>query len=146
MTELAPAVAPADGTTTGPTRRQVLVTGGALAAAVAVTAACGSSDSSGVPGVGGSTVSTADIPVGGGVVLEAKQVVVTQPVAGTFKAFNAVCTHQGCLVASVADGTISCPCHSGQFSATDGSVQGGPPPAPLAEVQFTLSGTTITIA
>ena len=34
----------------------------------------------------------------------------------------------------------------GQFSATDGSVQGGPPPAPLATVQITVSGTTITLA
>jgi len=129
----------------GPTRRQVLVTGGAVVAAVAVTAACGSSGSSSVPGVGGSTVSTGDVPVGGGVVLEGRQVVVTQPTAGTFKAFSAVCTHEGCLVASVANGTITCPCHMGQFSATDGSVQGGPPPSPLAEAKFTLSGTTITI-
>jgi nitrite reductase/ring-hydroxylating ferredoxin subunit len=142
MTELDPAAAPAVGSPAGPTRRQVLVTGGVVAAAVAVTAACGSS---GVPGAGGSTVSTADIPVGGGVVLESKQVVVTQPTAGTFKAFSAVCTHEGCLVARVANGTISCPCHNGLFSATDGSVQGGPPPAPLSAATFTLSGSTITI-
>ena len=133
----------------GPTRRQVLVTGGVVAAAAAVTAACGSSGSSSVPGagnVGGNTVSTADIPVGGGVVLEAKQVVVTQPTQGTFKAFTAVCTHEGCIVANVADGTITCPCHMGQFSAADGSVTGGPPPAPLTPVTFELSGSTITIA
>jgi Rieske Fe-S protein len=141
MTELATTPAAA----AGPTRRQVLVTGSAVVAAVAVTAACGSSGSSSIPGAGPSTVSTTDIPVGGGVVLEGKQVVVTQPTAGTFKAFSAVCTHEGCLVSSVADGTITCPCHMGQFSATDGSVQGGPPPSPLAEATFTLSGTTITI-
>ena len=144
MSELDPTLsAPA-----GPTRRQVLVTGGVVAAAVAVTTACGSSGSSSVPGagnVGGNTVSTGDIPVGGGVVLEGKQVVVTQPTAGTFKAFTAVCTHEGCIVTSVADGTISCPCHMGQFSAADGSVTGGPPPAPLAEAKFELSGSTITI-
>jgi Rieske Fe-S protein len=145
MTELDTAPATLAGTPTGPTRRQVLVTGSVVAAAVAVTAACGSSGSSSAAGAGGATVSTADIPVGGGVVLEGKQVVVTQPTAGTFKAFTAVCTHEGCLVSSVANGTISCPCHMGQFSAADGSVQGGPPPAPLAEATFTLSGTTITI-
>jgi nitrite reductase/ring-hydroxylating ferredoxin subunit len=145
MTELDPAAAPAVDTSTGPTRRQVLVTGGVVAAAVAVTAACGSSGGTSVPGAGGNTVATGDIPVGGGVVLESKQVVVTQPTAGTFKAFSAVCTHEGCLVTKVANGTISCPCHNGQFSATDGSVQGGPPPAPLSEAKFTLSGSTITI-
>jgi len=147
MTELdlSAAVDPA----TGPTRRQVLVTGGVVAAAVAVTAACGSSGSSSASGsgsVGGNTVSTGDIPVGGGVVLEAKQVVVTQPTAGTFKAFTAVCTHEGCIVSSVADGTITCPCHMGQFSAADGSVTGGPPPGPLAEATFTVSGSTITVS
>ena len=145
MTELDTAPATPTGAPAGPTRRQVLVTGSAVVAAVAVTAACGSSGSSSAPGAGGNTVSTGDVPVGGGVVLEGKQVVVTQPTAGTFKAFSAVCTHEGCLVASVANGTITCPCHMGQFSATDGSVQGGPPPAPLAEARFSLSGTTITI-
>jgi len=126
-------------TTAGPTRRQVLVTGGVVVAAAAVTAACGSSG-------GGGTLSTSDVPVGGGVVLQDKQVVVTQPTQGTFKAFTAVCTHAGCIVTDVSNGTITCPCHMGQFSATDGSVQGGPPPAPLATVQITVSGTTITLA
>ena len=137
-----------------PSRRQVLVTGGVVAAAVALTTACGSTTtdggnqaSSGAGSSGsGSTVATTDVPVGGGVVLEAKQVVITQPTAGTFKAFSAVCTHEGCIVSDVANGTITCPCHRGQFSASDGSVQGGPPPAPLAEVAITVSGTTITLA
>jgi Rieske Fe-S protein len=153
MTELDPTVpapaAPASAPAAGPTRRQLLVTGGVVAAAAAVTAACGSSGSSSQLSAvvnGGNTVSTGDIPVGGGVLLEAKQVVITQPTQGTFKAFTAVCTHEGCIVTSVADGTITCPCHMGQFSASDGSVTGGPPPAPLAEVAFELSGSTITIA
>jgi Rieske Fe-S protein len=145
VTELDPTASGGSRRTTGPSRRQVLVTGGVVAAAVVVTAGCGSSGSSSTPAAGGSTVDIGDIPVGGGVVLEGKQVVVTQPTAGTFKAFSAVCPHEGCLVASVADGTITCPCHMGQFSAVDGSVQGGPPPAPLGEVGFTLSGSTITI-
>ena len=139
---------------TGPSRRQVLVTGGVVAAAVALTTACGSTTtdggkqaSSGAGSSGsGSTVATTDVPVGGGVVLEAKQVVITQPTTGAFKAFSAVCTHEGCIVSDVANGTITCPCHRGQFSASDGSVQGGPPPAPLAEVAITGSGTTITLA
>ena len=137
-----------------PTRRRVLVAGGVVAAAAAVTAGCSSSStppagtpvSGGSAGGSGSSVSTTDIPVGGGVVLQDKQVVITQPTAGTYKAFSAVCTHEGCIVAQVAEGTITCPCHMGQFSAADGSVQGGPPPAPLAEVAITVSGTTITLA
>ncbi len=154
----------------GLSRRQVLVTGGVAAVAAAVTAACGASSGSassaatapaastpaaGAPAVSspaastsaasGIQVSTSDVPVGGGTILADQRVVVTQPVAGTYKAFTAVCTHQGCTVASVASGTITCPCHNSQFSATDGSVQSGPAPAPLASIPVTVTGTTISV-
>jgi Rieske Fe-S protein len=49
-------------------------------------------------------------------------VVVTQPSPGVFRAFSATCTHRGCLLASVGDGTINCPCHGARFSIEDGSV------------------------
>jgi len=145
MTELDHRTAGPDPTAQGPTRRQVLVTGGVVVAAAAVTAACGSSGSPATASGGPVTAATSDIPVGGGKVFDAQQVVVTQPTAGTFKAFNAVCTHQGCTVASVANGTIVCPCHNSQFSAADGSVQAGPAPAPLASIPVTVSGTQITV-
>ncbi len=80
-------------------------------------------------GGGNAIAATADVPVGGGVITE--QAVITRPEAGTYKAFSPVCTHQGCKVKSVADGKIVCPCHNSQFSIADGSVQGGPAPAPL---------------
>jgi Rieske Fe-S protein len=52
--------------------------------------------------VGGEVVgSTSDVPEGGGTVFSQQKVVVTQPEPGDFKAFTAVCTHQGCLVNSV---------------------------------------------
>jgi Rieske Fe-S protein len=86
---------------------------------------------------------TSDIPVGGGEVLSAKRIVVTQPAAGTFKAFTAVCTHQGCIVASVAGGTIDCACHGSKFSAADGSVVNGPATSPLAAIAITVEGTSI---
>lgn len=128
-----------------PTRRQVLA-GGAAVAAVGVTAAC-SSGGGGSPAaaVSGTTVPVSSVPVGGGVVLTDQQVVVTQPTAGTFRAFSAVCTHAGCLVTTVAAGVITCPCHQGLFSAADGSVTGGPPPSPLPSVPLTVSGSTITL-
>ena len=49
---------------------------------------------------------------------------------GDFRAFSAVCTHAGCSV-DLSGGQFVCPCHGGTYSAADGSVLGGPPPAPL---------------
>ena len=60
---------------------------------------------------------------------------VTQPTKGTFEGFGATCTHQGCQLASVAAGTINCPCHGSQFSIADGSNVTGPlgsPPGSIA--------------
>jgi Rieske Fe-S protein len=141
-------------------RRRVLLTSAVVVAGAAVTAACGSSGSStssstgaastpsgssSSSGGGGIDVKTADVPVGGGVVLADQKVVVTQPTAGTYKAFSAVCTHQGCVVASVANGTIVCPCHGSKYSAADGSVQAGPAPAPLKSLAVTVNGSDLSV-
>jgi Rieske Fe-S protein len=72
-----------------------------------------------------------EIPVGGGKIYKAARVVVTQPARGQYKAFSAVCTHVGCIMSEVANGTIDCPCHGGQFKITNGAVVAGPPPSPL---------------
>jgi Rieske Fe-S protein len=85
-------------------------------------------------------VAAADVPVGGGVILDDEKLVVTQPESGTFKAFSSTCTHQGCTVTKVADGTINCPCHGSRFSVEDGSVQGGPAPSPLPETGVEVQG------
>jgi Rieske Fe-S protein len=94
---------------------------------------------------GESLASTADIPVGGGEVFADQNVVVTQPEAGTFKAFSAVCTHQGCTVSKVAAGTIDCACHGSKFAIADGSVVDGPASSPLEERQVTVSGDKIQL-
>ena len=89
---------------------------------------------------------TTDIPVGGGKILTAKKIVITQPKAGSFDAFTAVCTHQGCIVGSVAGGTINCPCHGSKFSIANGSVVNGPATSPLAPVRIKVQGTSIVQA
>jgi Rieske Fe-S protein len=91
-------------------------------------------------------VAVAAVPVGGGTVVPAAKVVVTQPSAGTFEAFSATCTHAGCLVGSVSGGTIHCPCHGSQFSISDGSVVAGPAPTPLPGVAVRVTDRFVYLA
>ena len=84
--------------------------------------------------------STGEVPEGGGTIFANEQVVVTQPTAGEFKCFTAVCTHQGCVVSSVEGGSINCACHGSAFSIADGSVENGPATSPLAEVADLRAG------
>jgi len=106
-------------------------------------AAGGAADGSGAMGGAASGTllgSAADIPVGGGVVFTAAQVVVTQPTKGVYKAFSAVCTHVGCLCNQVADGTINCPCHGSKFKITNGAVVTGPASSPLPAKTVRVTG------
>lgn len=152
------------------TRRTVL--GGAAAVGgSAVLAACGSGDDgdstdttgtdgdaaeatdgadaadSGADAAGGEAlVAAAEVPVGGGVIIGAARVVVTQPSEGDFKGFSSTCTHQGCQVSSVDGDAIRCACHNSTFSVTDGAVLGGPATAPLPEVAVALDGDQVVSA
>ncbi len=105
-----------------------------------------SSTASGEAGGGEALAKTADIEVGGGQIFADQEVVVTQPTEGEFKCFTAVCTHQGCLVSSISDGTINCDCHGSQYSIEDGSVIQGPATFPLDAEQITVSGDSISLA
>jgi Rieske Fe-S protein len=144
----------------------VLLGAGALGAA-SVLAACGGNDgtSTGTPTTAPQATSpsapettgaspteqpagikAADIPVGGGKVFPDEHVVITQPTQGTFKAFDATCTHMQCTVASVSGGTINCPCHGSKYKIADGSVEQGPATRSLSPKTVTVSGGTLTIS
>ncbi len=152
-----------------PARRAVLRTAGMLGAGgvgAAALAACGGSttpttsgggsggggaaaapSSSSSSSAGGTPFKAADVPVGGGVVNADAKVVVTQPTAGAYKAFSAVCTHQGCIVSKVADGTIHCPCHGSQFDISTGApTSASPAKKALPAKTATLNGDTVTVA
>lgn len=85
------------------------------------------------------------VPVGGGTVFKDQKIVVTQPTKGEFLAFSAVCTHQGCTVGEVKDGTINCPCHGSKFSIEDGGVVAGPAQKSLPKETITVEGKEIRL-
>lgn len=105
----------------------------------------GGSGSGGGSGNGSVSVPSSSVPVGGGYVDKNNLVVVTQPQAGVYKAFTAVCPHQGCTVADVSNNQIQCPCHGSIFSAKDGSVINGPASTPLSAMTATVSGANVTV-
>ncbi|WP_411106296.1 Rieske (2Fe-2S) protein [Streptomyces sp. cmx-4-9] len=143
------------------TARRTVLAAGASALAGGVLTACGGegekkpaseqgsaatpsaaepAPASSAPAGGGKTIAkAADVPVGGGTVIKEEKLVVTQPTAGSYRCFTAVCTHSGCLVNKVADGTIDCPCHDSKFKDTDGAVAKGPATRPLAEKKITVA-------
>jgi Rieske Fe-S protein len=111
--------------------------------APAMTGEAPTNSGTGAPAPAKAIAKTADVPVGSGVIVG--EVVLTQPAAGDFKGFSALCTHKGCTVNKVADGTIDCPCHGSKFNL-DGSVANGPATKPLEPAAVTVQGDSIVLA
>ena len=120
--------------------------GGFLGSTAASTPSGSAAGGTGTAAAAAVLASTAEVPNGGGKIIDGKNIVLTQPEAGVFKAFSAVCTHQGCIVSSIANGTIDCPCHGSEFSVKDGSVVHGPATSPLPTVAIKVEGTSIVQA
>ncbi|GEP38236.1 iron-sulfur protein [Nocardioides psychrotolerans] len=131
-----------------PTRRIVFHGLGAIGVAAAL-AGCGGGSSEPAAReatAGAELATTSEIPVGGGLILTDQQIVITQPTEGEFKAFTAVCPHEGNTVTSVESGTIECSFHGSSFSAETGEVEGGPAGSALAVVAIDVQGDKILAA
>lgn len=141
-------------------RREVLGAGSVIVSAVAL-GACGSagqrasdaatrnraaSQAADEAAAGSPVASTADVPVGGGIVVAGAETVLTQPTEDEFKAFSSICPHQGCAVTMVRDGRIICPCHASTFDLTTGAVLSGPARRGLTEKTVTVEGEDISVS
>lgn len=140
-----------------PKRRTALQAGGALLATGSL-AACGGADpaaegegtTGGAEGADGGErlrAPLADTPVGGSTYYESEEIIVTRPTEDQVLAFDATCTHAGCMVSGTGDdGTLVCPCHNSVFAADSGDVVSGPATQPLAAVDAEVDGADVVIS
>jgi nitrite reductase/ring-hydroxylating ferredoxin subunit len=130
-----------------PSRRALLAGAGVTCAAMLAGCTTQNASNGGfTPAASGAATAlaaTSQVPDGGGKIIDSERIVITQPQSGSFKAFSAICTHAGCFVNNVSNGTINCPCHGSRFSITDGSVVQGPATRPLAPIAINVEGTSI---
>lgn len=134
-------------------RRAVLSAAGVVAAGAALTGCSNAQRASDAASYNrrvqhtptGPIASTADIPVGGGVIVGSAEVVVTQPSEGEFKAFSSICPHQGCPVSQIDDGVIICTCHNSHFDIATGDVVSGPARKGLAPRTVTVDGEDVSL-
>lgn len=136
-----------------PSRRQVLC--GLLVGALApgALAACSMAGvRKGGPGnarPGDVLAKVADIPVGGGSLVDAGSnglLLIDAPRAGEIRAFNPTCPHAGAILRPPQGGTITCPAHGSQFNAETGALQRGPAPHGLTSVPVKVIGPNIVLA
>jgi nitrite reductase/ring-hydroxylating ferredoxin subunit len=90
---------------------------------------------------------TTDIPVKSGKMynVNGTPVLVTQPKAGVFKAFNGYCTHQRTPLGGMNGSNVICYQHGATFDSTTGAVTGGPAPRALTKITLTVSGTSLKV-
>jgi nitrite reductase/ring-hydroxylating ferredoxin subunit len=67
-------------------------------------------------------------------------------VGGEIRAFDAVCTHEGCPLGwNPEQRLIRCPCHGGAYDVS-GKVVEGPPPAPLQRLEAAVGSGMIFVS
>ncbi|WP_246609611.1 Rieske (2Fe-2S) protein [Nonomuraea rhizosphaerae] len=128
-------------------RREALGAAGVAACGLALAGCSGGAKAEPVQSIKGKVLAkTADVPVGGGIVVQQYKIVVTQPAKGVFKAYSAVCTHKGCAVGSPKENVITCNCHGSQFAADSGKALKGPATTPLMAYQVKVVGDGVVVA
>lgn len=146
-TPAATSAAPSSAAPTSAAPSSAAPSSAAPSSAAPSSAAPSESASSAAPAPTGPSVAAADVPVGSGVIMEEpNDYVVTQPTKGEYKAFTAICTHQGCRVAEMRANLIHCNCHGSDFSVSDGApTSGSEATQPLQEFPATVSGNKVYV-
>jgi cytochrome b6-f complex iron-sulfur subunit len=97
----------------------------------------------------GSLVALADVPEGGGAVVDnpnGGKIVIARVSATEVKAYNATCPHQGSIVGEPKGDTIKCESHGSQFASADGSLKNGPATKGLTPINVKVEGEQIVLA
>jgi thiosulfate dehydrogenase [quinone] large subunit len=120
-------------------------------APVAAPTASASPTGTGAAPVGTKIASVSDVPVGTAFQFTdpatGTPAYLMQPAAGTFLAYSAVCTHEGCIVNEHATaGTFNCPCHGAVFDSNTGAHLKGPGRGDLAKINVKAFGNDIFVA
>ncbi len=135
-------------------RRDAFKVTAAGAAVVALAACSDSDDVSALPtssSVGGPQViaSVSDVPVGTALKFTDPATglpgYLMQPAAGSFVAYSAVCTHEGCIVEAAPDtNSFHCPCHGAKYDLASGepneNTKGTLTAKPLVKLSVSVSG------
>lgn len=88
-----------------------------------------------------------EVPVRGGKIFRVggKSIFITQPKAGVFRAFDAICTHAGGQVNTVVGTNMVCALHGAKFDFSSGQPVGGPAPKSLRKIKVTISGNDLKV-
>ena len=77
--------------------------------------------------------------------LERRTIFLVKTADSEVAAFDATCTHLGCLVGWDSQAQVfRCPCHGGIYDRT-GAVKDGPPPAPLVKIATRVEGDRVLV-
>jgi nitrite reductase/ring-hydroxylating ferredoxin subunit len=89
---------------------------------------------------------TSAVPVRGGRTFSVggRRILITQPKRGTFKAFVAVCTHQGGALTGATNNEIVCNLHGARFDTTTGAAK-AVAQMPLGKVSVSVSGGNVRV-
>lgn len=90
---------------------------------------------------------TTDVRVGGmrSVTVAGRPLLITQPRRGTFRAFDATCTHEGCLVTQLVGTRLVCGCHGAKFDSNTGAAAGGPVVRGLTTIRVSVAKNQVRV-